>query len=314
MIAGLRTLRDLSRASRDLFEEFTGVGMDIGYQRNGLINVCATETAFEELRADAELLRSEGFAPEVLSADEACRREPCLRESVAGAIFWEEDAHCDPGRYVTEAARAAERLGTQVRLGTRVTGFDRDSNASITAVHTSAETFRPRTVVLAAGAWTPRLARLAGTRIPMEAGKGYHVQFRNGEPSLRSPLIFQESVFAATPLAGGLRLAGTMEFVGINDEPAERRAQRLLREARDYLTGLDSPGQFTTWCGLRPCTPDSLPIVGSSTRVPNLVLATGHAMLGITLAPITGRVVADLVVDGSSVMPIEPLSPARYGA
>jgi D-amino-acid dehydrogenase len=314
MIAGLRALRDLTRASRDLFEDLTRDGMDVGYRRNGLMNVCTTAAAFEELRTDAELLRREGFTPEVLGPEEACRREPCLHQNVAGAVFWGEDAHCDPSRYVAETARAAERLGAQMQVGTRVTGFDRGPDASIGAVHTSAGTYRPRAVVLAAGAWTPRLARLAGTRVPIEAAKGYHVQLRNGGPTLRFPLIFQESVFAATPLDMGLRLAGTMEFAGMNQQLAQRRALRLLEEARGYLAGLDAPAQCTTWCGLRPFTPDNLPIVGASTRVPNLLLAAGHSMLGITLAPITGRAVADLVVDGSSGLPLEPLSPARYRA
>jgi D-amino-acid dehydrogenase len=314
MIAGLRALRDLTRASRDLFEDLTRDGMDVGYRRNGLMNVCATAAAFEELRADAELLRSEGFAPEVLGPEQACRREPCLHPDVAGAVFWSEDAHCDPGRYVAAAAEAAERLGAQMQAGIRVTGFHQGADASITAVQTNVETYRPRTVVLAAGAWTPWVARLAGIRVPIEAAKGYHVQLRNGGPTLQLPLIFQESVFAATPLDTGLRLAGTMEFVGMNQQLAQRRAVRLLEEARGYLAGLDAPGEFATWCGLRPFTPDNLPIVGSSTRVPNLLLAAGHSMLGITLAPVTGRAVADLVVDGSSGLPLDPLSPARYRA
>jgi D-amino-acid dehydrogenase len=314
MIAGLRALRDLTRASRDLFEDLTRDGMDVGYRRNGLMNVCTTAAAFDELRADADLLRREGFEPEVLGPEEACRREPCLHPSVAGAVFWPEDAHCDPGRYVAETAHAAERLGAQMKVGIRVTGFDRGPDASIATVHTNVETYRPRTVVLAAGAWTPWVARLAGIRIPIEAAKGYHVQLRNGGPTLRFPLIFQESVFAATPLEMGLRLAGTMEFVGMNQQLAQRRALRLLEEARGYLAGLDAPSQHATWCGLRPFTPDNLPIVGTSTRVPNLLLAAGHSMLGITLAPVTGRAVADLVVYGSSGLPLEPLSPARYRA
>ena len=314
MMSGLRVLRDLTRASRDLFEELSRDGLDVGYHRHGLMNVCATPSAFEELQGDAELLRREGFAPEALGPEEARRREPCLRQSVAGAVFWPEDGHCDPGRYVAAAAQAAERLGAQVRLGARVTGFDLDPRATIKAVRTSAETFRPRTVVLAAGSWTPGLARLAGTRMPLQPAKGYHVQLGGGGPRLRLPLIFQESVFAATPLDAGLRLAGTMEFVGLNEQLAERRALRLLKDARSYLTGLDAPGQLSTWCGMRPFTPDNLPIVGPSTRVRNLLLATGHSMLGITLAPVTGRAVADLVIDGSSALPLAQLSPARYRA
>lgn len=314
MMAGLRALRDLTRASRDMFEDLTRDGLDVGYRRDGLMNVCATPEGFEELCGDAELLRAEGFDPEVLGPEEARRREPRLQHGVAGAVYWPEDGHCDPGRYVAATTQAAVRAGAQMRLGIRVTGFDRGPGAAITAVRTSMETFRPRTVVLAAGSWTPGLARLAGTRIPLEPAKGYHVQLRNGGPPLRMPLIFQESVFAATPLDAGLRLAGTMEFVGMNDHLAESRALRLLQDARGYLTGLDAPGALATWCGMRPFTPDNLPIVGVSTRVRNLLFATGHSMLGITLAPVTARAVADIVLDGSSALPLAQLSPARYRA
>jgi D-amino-acid dehydrogenase len=314
MLVGLRTLRDLARASRDLFEELAGEGLEFGYHRLGLMNVCVGEAAYDELRADADLLRREGFEPEELDARAARELEPSLRAEIAGAVFWGEDGHCDPARFVHAVAAAAETAGATFQTGTEITGFESGPDGSITAVATSGGTLRPRTVVLAAGSWTERLARMAGARIPLEPAKGYHVQFTPPAPTLTRPLIFQESVFAATPLDGTLRLAGTMEFVGLDLRLAEKRALRLLHEARSYLQGLDSPAGVETWCGLRPCTPDSLPIVGRSGRVPNLLFATGHAMLGLTLAPVTGRAVADLLVDGASELPLAPLSPLRYGA
>jgi D-amino-acid dehydrogenase len=314
MLLGLRTLRDLTRASRDLFEDLTADGFDFGYRRDGVMNVCVSVRAFEALREDVDLLRREGFDSEVLGPHEAREREPALREGLAGAVYWAEDGHCDPGRFVAELAGAAERVGARFRLSTRVTGFACGGDGSITGVETTAGILRPRTIVLAAGSWTLPLARLAGTSIPLEPGKGYHVHLPEGAPQLRMPLIFQESVFAATPMNGALRLAGTMEFVGFDSGGADRRAPRLLEHARSYIAGLDSPGRFETWSGLRPCTPDSLPIVGRSGRVPNLLFATGHAMLGLTLAPVTGQAVADLVVDGGSELPLGPLSPARYRA
>jgi D-amino-acid dehydrogenase len=312
MIAGLRTLRDLARASRDSFEQHVRDGLEFGYRRDGLMNVCVSERALQALLEDAELLRREGLEPEVLGPSEARRREPALRADISGGVFWAEDAHCEPGRFVTELARAAERRGVHFELGLRVTGLDGAPGGAIAAVRTERGTFRPRKVVLAAGAWTPELARMAGLRIPLEAAKGYHVELRDGAPQLRMPLIFQESVFAATPMGGALRLAGTMEFVGLDPELSPPRALRLLDEARLYLDGLNGSGPRKIWCGFRPCTPDSLPIVGQSGRVPNLLLATGHAMLGLTLAPATGRALADLALDGRCNLPIEPLSPARY--
>ena len=315
MMSGLRTLRDLTRASRDLFEDLVRDGLDFGYRRDGVMNVCTSQKAYEALCEDAELLRSEGFDPEVLGPVEAREKVPMLRDDVAGAVFWAEDAHCDPARFVRELASAAEAEGARFHGNTTVTGFGVGSEGAVTHVHSSAGDYRPATVVLAAGAWTAPLARAVGARIPLEAGKGYHAHLHGGAGQrLTMPLIFQESVFAATPMGEDIRLAGTMEFVGLDLTLREKKTARLVAEASTYLDGLAPGNAYKSWCGLRPCTPDSLPIVGVSTRVPNLVFGTGHAMLGLTLAPVTGQAIADIVTDGRTTLPIESLAPRRYGA
>jgi D-amino-acid dehydrogenase len=314
MVRGVRTLRDLARASQGLVEELVREsGADFGYTRSGVMNVCRTESAFEALQRDAALLADEGFDPAILTADEARSIEPCLSPSIAGAVLWREDAHCDPRSFTEALATLAEAAGVRIETGTRVVGFAR-RNRQLGEVQTTSGSLTPGAVVLAAGAWTPHLARLAGTRVLMQPGKGYHVHLLDRFPPVATPMIFQESVFAATPMAGQLRLAGTMEFVGLDLELREEAALRLLTEARMYLDGLEETASFDTWCGLRPCTPDSLPLVGRSSRLDNLYLATGHAMLGLTLASATGQVIADLIVDGRSSLPVEPLAPARYGA
>ena len=314
MRRGLRTLRDLARASQELVEELVREGLDCGYTKCGVMNVCRTERAFEALRRDAALLAAEQFEPEILSAGQARRVEPCLGESIAGAVLFREDGHCDPRRFTDELGRLARAEGVEVETGVRVVGFRNGAGREIAAVETPAGTRETATVVLAAGSWTASLARRAGTRVPLQPGKGYHVQLTGGFPPVTTPMIFQESVFAATPMSGQLRLAGTMEFVGLDLGLPDGAAARLLHEGRLYLPGLAGATSFEQWCGLRPCTPDSLPLVGRSARVGNLYLATGHAMLGLTLASATGRAVAELVVDGSTDLPVGPLSPARYGA
>jgi D-amino-acid dehydrogenase len=314
MMVGLRTLRDLTRASRDLFEGLVRDGLDFGYRRDGIMNVCSSPRAYEALCEDADLLRTEGFDPEVLGPLEARKRAPMLRDDIAGGVYWAEDAHCDPGRFVRELSVAAEREGASFHGDTRVTGFEVGSGGVITHVHSTAGEYRPTTVVLAAGAWTAPLARKVGVRIPLEAGKGYHAQLPGMAGRLNMPIIFQESVFAATPVGPDIRLAGTMEFVGIDLTLDEKKTARLVAEAGTYLDGIAADGTHESWCGLRPCTPDSLPIVGVSTRLPNLVFGTGHAMLGITLAPVTGQAIADIVTDGGSALPVESLAPRRFGA
>ncbi len=314
MLRGVRALRDLGRSSRDLVEDLSRGGLELGYHHAGLMNVCRGEEAFEELLKDVRLLESEGFEPEVLDSAGARKREPLLRDDIAGAVFWGEDGHCDPGLLVAGLHAAAERAGARFELGTRVTGLDRGADGSISAVRTASAVYRPRTVVLAAGAATTRLARMVGASLPVEPGKGYHAQMPAGSAQLSMPLIFQESVFAATPMGDRLRLAGTMEFVGWDMRPRRERALRLLSEARGYLHGLDEPDDHVeTWFGMRPCTPDTLPVIGFSGKTAGLIYATGHGMLGITLAAATGLGVAELALDRRSSLDLEPFSARRYG-
>jgi D-amino-acid dehydrogenase len=313
MLRGVRALRDLSRSSRDLVEDLSHDGLELGYERAGLMNVCRSEGAFEDLLRDVRLLRAEGFEPEVLDSAGARQREPLLREDIAGAVFWREDGHCDPSRLVAGLHTAAEGAGARFELQTPVTALERGADGSISAVRSASRVFRPRTVVLAAGAATPQLARMLGAKLPVEPGKGYHVQMPAGSATLHMPLIFQESVFAATPLGDRLRLAGTMEFVGWDLRPQRERSLRLLEEARGYLHGLDQrDDEVEAWFGMRPCTPDTLPVIGFSGKTPGLIYATGHGMLGITLAAATGLGVAQLALDRRSSLDLEPFSARRY--
>ena len=250
----------------------------------------------------------------MLGPAEARKREPSLRPDISGGVFWAEDAHCEPGLFVTALARAAERRGVRFEFGLRVTRLTETQDGAIAAVRTERGAFRPRKVVLAAGAWTPALAQMAGVRIPLEAGKGYHVQLHDGAPQLRMPLIFQESVFAATPMGGTLRLAGTMEFVGLDPrlgraacaKAAQRgtllpRGPRGVWPARDVVRPPALHARQPSHC--RPKRAGAEPPLCHGPRD-----ARHHARSA------TGRALADLALDGRCELPIEPLSPIRYRA
>jgi D-amino-acid dehydrogenase len=167
-------------------------------------------------------------------------------------------------------------------------------------------------VVLAAGAWSTALARQAGVRVPMEAAKGYHVMLDRPSPCLEMAAVLAERFVAVNPMAGGLRLAGTLEFSGISARIVPRRAEALVRGARLYLDGIDSAPVRSTWCGLRPCTADGLPALGWAPGVGNLFVATGHAMMGFALGPLAGRAAAECVLDGRASIDLSPFDPARF--
>jgi D-amino-acid dehydrogenase len=179
-------------------------------------------------------------------------------------------------------------------------------------VETSDGALRPETVVLAAGALSGALARTAGAYCPLEGGKGYHVDLESAAGDPRIPTWLQESWAIATPLPGRLRLAGTLELAGLDLSIDMRRADVVRRGGEQGLRGLEGRRVIDVWAGLRPCAPDGVPIIGSPRGLPGLVFATGHAMKGTSLAPVTGRLVAELVTGRSASHDLQPFNPDRF--
>jgi D-amino-acid dehydrogenase len=181
----------------------------------------------------------------------------------------------------------------------------------VVAAETAAGRLEAEEFVVAAGAWTPLLLRSLGLRVPIEAGRGYAMTISAPQQNLRRPTYLAEARIACTPYPTALRLAGTMEFSSIDDPPRPRRFKAISRGADHYLRGWRG-GVESEWVGPRPVTPDGLPVIGRVGRFSNLVIAGGHAMLGLTLAPTTAVAVADLVCDGRSRYELAAFTPDRF--
>jgi D-amino-acid dehydrogenase len=248
---------------------------------------------------------------EILEATAARALEPALAGPLAGAVHWVDEAHCDPGRFTAAVGAAAAEAGAAIHTDCEVLGLSLDAGR-VRSVETTQGALVAGEVVLAAGAWTPALARRLGMRVPVEGGKGYHVELAPAPSDPRIPVFFQDAWVVATPLPGRLRLAGTLELAGVDLSVDQKRVDALLDAAASRLAGLTRDRISHVWRGLRPCSPDGLPIVGRPDGVENLVLATGHAMLGLALAPITGRLVAELLEGAPSSHDLAPLSPNRF--
>ena len=297
--AGARALHELTVASLRLHAELADRGLPTGFERRGTLSVYETEAGFAAARRKIE--------GEFLAAEEARRLEPALGAGIAGAVYHREEAQCEPLGYVEAVGRAAADAGAETRTGVEVRGLRRSPAGVV--VETADGDLRPGTLVLAAGVWTGRLARGLGLFVPLEGGKGYHVDLEpvGGDPRL--PLALQEARTIATPLAGRLRLSGTLELAGLDLSISDRRVA-AIRRSGDRVLG-DQAGRrvIDTWAGLRPCTPDGLPMIG---RVDGIVLATGHAMKGLALAPVTARLVAELVAGEPPSHDLAPFSPDRF--
>jgi D-amino-acid dehydrogenase len=299
---GLRALRALSLASLELHAQLSELGTS--FERRGILSVYETEAGLAAARHECETPGAE-----TLSAADAVRLEPSLSPDLAGAFFHPAEAHVDPFRYVQALGVAAAAEGADLRTRVEVRALRR-RNGAVT-LETGHGELRPQTVVLSAGAWTPSLVRGLGVDVPVTGGKGYHVDLPATADDPRIPILMPEARSAATPLEGRLRLTGTLDICGLDLRvdgrrvAAVRAAARVLRDGRDRQP-------LSVWAGLRPCTPDGLPLIGRCEGLPGLVLATGHAMKGISLAPVTGRLVAELVAGEQPSHDLSPFGPGRF--
>ena len=306
-------LRELSYASRALWVELAALpGFDFGFRQAGMLAVFRTARGYEEGQREAALLLRHGVENSVLSAKATLAAEPALLPGVAGALFFPHDAQLEPHRFVKGLAERASQRGVEFRPFSEVVGFEA-AGGRVAAVHTARERLAADELVLAAGSASARLGSRLGLRLPVEAGKGYSVTVDRPAERPRVPLLLAEDRLAVTPMGSRLRLSGTLELSGEDRSVRRKRALTLLGATRRWFTDPVRVGEQTEiWSGLRPCTPDGLPLVGRSPRHVNVIVATGHGMLGVSLAPVTGRLVADLAASPGEKPPLDALRVERF--
>ena len=310
----------LARATPALHDEIAEVAavgdarIELGYRADGYVEIYRTPGGATTAAHEAGFARAQGFDPRPLTGDELREREPALSAAVRGGMFYAEGRSLDPYAFVRAVAADARRHGATLEAGVAVTGV-RTEGGRVRAVRTPGGELDASAVILATGAYSPDLYRRLGCPLPVIPAKGYHVDRpfdRPGTPRLDTACLLVETSVFCTPMPGRLRLAGTLEFSGINHEIRERRLRQLTAGARPYLDGLEEASPSSRWCGLRPCTPDGLPVVGPLPGVEGAYAATGHAMLGLTFGPVTGELLADLIAGGEPSLPIDGLDPARF--
>ena len=300
----------LSAFERVLQEE----RIECDYAPDGYLEVCSTEAGMDGVRHEAEIIEEHGYRPEVIDGDEVRRREPALGPDRIGAVHYPESATLIPSLFLDRLATAAQRRGAQIHSGMEVTSLTH-VGGRVTGVRLrSGDTIEGDTVVLATGPYSRALVRPFGVRVPVQPGKGYHRDVDvgpNGAPVLRMACVLAEHAVFCTPMDTAVRFAGTMEFSGENEVMRAERLRQLTIAAREAFPEMGTARPRSEWCGLRPMSVDGLPIVGPVPGVEGLVLATGHGMLGLTLGPVTGQIVANQVL-GRSDSRAEGLLPERF--
>ncbi|HYE97066.1 MAG TPA: FAD-dependent oxidoreductase [Rubricoccaceae bacterium] len=308
-------LRDLNLASRALFADLARERDDFGLVLRGGLMVCKTPHALDEEAAVARHARRLGLEAELLDADALVRMEPDARIAAAGAVFYPQDGYLDPARFMASVAARAEEAGAQFRWHTDVAGWDA-APGRVEAIRTGEGRIEADTFVVAAGAWTTALVRPLRLRLPMQAGKGYHLNLpaERLRLRLRHSLILVEGRVAVTPMGETVRFAGTMEIAGLDPAVNPARIRGITKTVPQYLPDVPAAtfAGAKPWVGLRPLSPDGLPYVGPFRRFPNLFAATGHAMMGLSLGPVTGEAVAALAAGEAPPLPLAALSPDRF--
>ena len=306
-------IKDINLLSKELYEEIQNNNeFDFFYQDKGLLMYYQTEKAGEEEWKVGQRAIQEGLKVENLSKEEVQKLEPNVNLNVKGAVYYHSDAHMSPNEFMQQLKSYLEKVGVQFIANEEVIDFT-VSNNTITSVTTKNQQFLADEFVIATGSWTQQLSKKLGINIPLQAGKGYRINVTQ-ETGISIPSILMEAKVAVTPMDGYTRFAGTMEIAGINEDINFKRVQTIAKASENYYQGLkiSSDDIKDTQSGLRPCSPDGLPYIGKISSFKNVTVATGHAMMGWSLGPATGKLVSEIITDKKTSLNITPFNVERY--
>ncbi|TDQ06644.1 NAD(P)/FAD-dependent oxidoreductase [Pedobacter metabolipauper] len=306
-------LRDLSLLSRKLFEDLAKEpGFDFGLTKNGILAFYKTDKAAEEEAHLAKRAVELGLDMAVLSVAECKALQPMLKLDVLGAVHYRCDAHLYPVKLMQTLLQYLEKQGVKIVRDHEVTRID-TAGYQISAVHTGELVWKADQYVLAAGSWSPAVARMMGLNVLLMPGKGY--SFMEDEPARRMtiPALLCEARVAITPMNGQIRYGGTMEIAKINSKVNMNRVKGIVESVPEYFPDLkpELPVLKDVWYGFRPSSPDGLPYIGRSAKLHNLVVAAGHGMMGLSLGPATGLLVSQIMTGQKTEIDIQAFLPSR---
>lgn len=308
--AAAPVLRDFSLLSRQCYEE---IGLNFGLAKRGLLMLCKKQQTLDEEAHMAAMANRLGIPAQVLDAKATSALDPAVTMDICGSVFFPKDCHLAPGSFIAAVETELVRLGVTFLWETEVSGFAEEGGA-LRAVKTSKGQVEGQEIVLCSGVWSAEMAKELDLKLPMQAGKGYSLTLANPKqlPDLCS--ICTEARLAVTPMEGALRVGGTMEMAGIDESITQRRVRGITRAFPQYFPAFEDTdfAEVKPWSGLRPVSPDGMPYIGRTQRWKNLIVATGHAMMGLSLAPATGRIVSELLADEKSSAKLELMSPDRF--
>ncbi len=307
-------LRDFGLLSKQLYQDWVkNLDFPFAFTEKGLLMLCREQHSLAEEIKTAHLAKRMNIEAEILSPAEIRQMEPQVSSEVIGGVYFPGDAHLSPDLLLEGLKNLLRAKGVVLKSHCSVEGFE-FQGSKISAALTSEEKIEADEFIVASGSWSPGIVQSLGLSLPLQAGKGYSVSLEKPPHLLNHAAILTEAKVAVTPLGQQMRFGGTMEIAGINKTINPRRVRGILqaipRYYRDYQVPM--PPLEKIWSGLRPCSPDGLPYVGRVNRYPNLTIASGHAMMGLSLAPATGKIVSEIISHKNLSLNSPLLSPQRY--
>lgn len=306
-------LKQFNLFSKQLFDGMSNNGLEFELEKRGLMMMFNSDHGEEEEHELAAVATEAGLEANLLSAEQVQALEPELKLNIKGGVHYPGDAHLTPRTFMNTLRKAVESSGVKVHWNTEVTDFSVNGK-QINALKTvdSEHTFDE--LIVAGGSWSGLLARKLKLRLPLQPGKGYSITVPSVKKQLQIPAVLVESAVAVTPMGNDLRFAGTMEIAGINHNVNPRRVQGIINSASKFMPDIQREDlqSIEAWNGLRPVSPDGLPYIGRTKRWNNVTIASGHAMMGLSLGPGTGKMVSEIISNQSTSLDIAPYNPDRY--
>jgi D-amino-acid dehydrogenase len=290
-------LRDLGLFSKDLFKDLSKESDSFFYEEKGLLMLFKTEKMAEDIDHEGKLAAKLGLKVDFLSKEEAMKLEIGTRIDVIGGVHYKSDAHVYPQKLIAFLKSELAKAKVIIQANTVVMDFVIE-HGKVTEIVTNKGNFFTDEVVLASGAWSPGVAKKLGTTISILPGKGYSFTLKDKAEKPSIPSILCEGKVAVTPMNNDIRFGGTMEITHTGDTRInQNRLQGIVNTVNSFYPDLkiERPKEEDTWFGFRPCTPSGMPIIARDKKIDNVVLATGHAMMGLSLAPATGKLVTQII-------------------
>ncbi|TCC90338.1 FAD-dependent oxidoreductase [Pedobacter frigiditerrae] len=308
-------LRDLHLLSKQLYDDLAKEPeLDFGLEKKGILMLYKSQATGEEEIHLAKKAQSLGLDVEPLTAAQTQALEPDTALDILGSVHYRCDAHLSPSDLVQQLVAYLKKYGVEMITNCQVTGFETNAG-KITAIKTTNETYTPDLVIMTGGSWLPELAKKADLNIPIMPGKGYSFMVEPNGHQIHHPSLLLEARVAVTPMNGQIRFGGTMEIAPMNDKTNMNRVEGIVNSIPNYYPDyqVPIPQIDKIWYGFRPCSPDGLPYIGFTQKLKNLIIAGGHGMMGVSLAPATGKLVAELAVGSKLSVGVGIYKADRFG-